>query len=265
MTVPPFVQALLSVVLTVGISVVLVWACHRQLLVLSEEPKHSEDDPTPKPPAAYYLSGRIIQVTSLGFVFLFTFTVGQFMLNARSADNATQMEAQYFSRALVSAQELPADMGRDRVVEALSEYRAIVVDQQWPLMERGDSRGAYDVQTKASTIVGAALGEAQDRGAADTPNWDILATSVDEMFTSATDRLGDVPRQHSANLVLTALMLGIVSLAMTAIFQPARLGMNIVLIGIMAAVYGILFYMVVELSNPFQGSGALTPLLNSLP
>ena len=41
---------------------------------------------------------------------------------ARSADKATQMEAQYFSRALVSAQELPADMGRDRVVEALSEY-----------------------------------------------------------------------------------------------------------------------------------------------
>lgn len=49
MTVPPFVQALLSVVLTVGISVVLVWACHRQLLVLSEEPKHNEGDPTPEP------------------------------------------------------------------------------------------------------------------------------------------------------------------------------------------------------------------------
>ena len=78
MTVPPLVQALLSVVLTVGISVVLVWACHRQLLVLSEEPKHNEDDPTPKPPAAYYLSGRIIQVTSLGFVFLFTFTSSSF-------------------------------------------------------------------------------------------------------------------------------------------------------------------------------------------
>ena len=261
---PTVVQLGLSILVTAGISVVLVWAFHRQLLVLAKEPTRDEDDPSPKPPDSYHLSGRIIQVTSIGFVFLFTFTVGQFVLNYRSADTATQMEAGFYSRALASAQLIPAEAGGDDLVAALAEYRRIVVDEEWPLMERGDGAGAYAAQGRASVLVATAVTASLSLGADAAPAWDPLSTAVDEMFIAATDRLGDVPNRNAVSLLIVVIVLGVVSLAMTAIFQPARRGINLVLIGIMGATYGLLFYMTVELSNPFQGGGGIPPVLGML-
>lgn len=265
MSTPTVVQLALSMVVTAGISVLLVWACHRRLLEWAQEPKRDDEDDSPRPPASYYLSGRIIQTASVGFVFLFAFTVGQFVLNYRSADAASHLEAQYFSRALASSIQLPAEAGRDDIVAALEDYRRVVVDEQWPLMERGDGRAAYAAQSQVAASVSTALGASLALGASDYAVWDPLATSVDEMFVAANDRLGDVPTGTAVSLVLVVVFLGVVSLAMTAAFQPASLGINMVLIGIMGATYGLLFYMVVELSNPFQGAGAIPPILGFLP
>jgi hypothetical protein len=52
---------------------------------------------------------------------------------------------------------------------------------------------------------------------------------------------------------------------MTAAFQPARLRINLALIAIMGGTYGLLFYFTVELSNPFQGGGAIPPILGLFP
>lgn len=259
-SVPPGLQVLISVLVTVGVSVLLVWAFHGQLVQLAQEPEDPEDD-SPQPPASHHLSGRIIQVTSVGFMFLFTFTVGQFVISARSADAATQLEAQYFSRAVSSAEQLPSGAGGDEVLAALSRYRTVVLTEEWPLMQRGDAGGAYELQGMVSTDVAKALNLAQESGAAESPSWGTLSSSVDEMLTAAVDRLGDVPSRNAVSLTLTVFFLGVVSLAMTAIFQPARRRLNLILIGVMAGVYGVLFYVVVELSNPFQGIGSVTSLM----
>ena len=44
---PTFVQLIASVVITAGISVLLVWVFHRQLLALAQEPESAEDDSAP--------------------------------------------------------------------------------------------------------------------------------------------------------------------------------------------------------------------------
>lgn len=261
MTVPSVIQGLISVLLTGGISVLLVWAFHAPLLKLANDPKHEEDDPSPKPPPSYHLSGRIIQVTSLGFVFLFSFTVAQFMLNSRAADKATQLEANYFARSLSFAEQLPANAGRDAMVGALANYKTAVVQQEWPLMQRGDAFGAYTIQEAALRDVSTAVSEASAQGAADSPIWDALTSSIDDMSSNASDRLAGIPGADAVNLIWVVIFLGAVSLAMTSIFQPARMGINLVLIGIMGGAYGVLFFMVVELSNPFQGTGAVTSLM----
>jgi hypothetical protein len=265
MSAPVAVQLALAVAVTASISVLLVWVFHRQLLELAQEPARDDEDPSPKPPESHYLSGRIIQVTSLGFVFLFTFAVGQFVLNHRSADAATHLEAQYFSRALASASELPAEVGGDGVVAALEEYRTAVVDVEWPLMERGEGPAAFMAQAESSARVSDALGTALMLGAGDSALWETLSSSVDEMFIAGNDRLSDVPTGNAESLVLVVIFLGIVSLAMTAAFQPARLRINLALIAIMGGTYGLLFYFTVELSNPFQGGGAIPPILGLFP
>jgi hypothetical protein len=265
MSTPTVVQLALSIAVTAGLSVLLVWAFHGQLLKWAQDPKRDDEDDSPRPPASYYLSGRIIQTTSVGFVFLFAFTVGQFVLNHQSADSATHLEAQYFSRALASAAQLPVEAGRDDLVAALEEYGRVVVEEEWPLMERGDGRAAYAAQSQAAASVSAALGSSLSLGASDYAVWDPLPVSVDEMLVAANERLGDVPTGTAVGLVLVVIFLGVVSLAVTAAFQPARLGINLVLIGIMGGTYGLLFYMTVELSNPFQGGGAIPPILGLLP
>lgn len=262
---PTWVQFLLSVLITAGVSLLLVRVFHRQLLRLAQEPEHDEDDPTPEPPASHHLSGRIIQVTSLGFVFLFSFTVGQFVINYRNADTAVHLEAQYFGRALAGASQLPAEMGRDDVVSALEAYRTTVLDEGWPLMQRGDATAAYVVQSEAATMVTMAAARSAELGASETLGWGSFSSSVDDLLVTGTDRIGDVPNSNAVSLLVVTIFLGVMSLAMTAIFQPTRMGINLTLIGIMAATYGVLFFVVVELSNPFQGGGAIPPPLFLIP
>lgn len=257
-TVPPPLQAVLSIVVTAGISVGLVWALHKRLVLIARGPSRAPDDTSPTPPTPEYLIERILQVVTFGFIFLFTFTMGQFIITARSAEAASQDEIQYYQRSLASAQGLPAGPGRDALVDALENYRSIVADQEWPLMEIGDAEGAYQAQAVAASGLAQAARVAQEAGADSSPAWSVLATSVDDMLNAASDRLAAVPSRSTSTLVFTVLVLGVLSLAMTSVFLPVRLGLNLALIGLMGATYGFLFYIVVELSNPFQGNSSVT-------
>ena len=263
-TVPSGIQALISVLLTAGISVLLVGIFHKQLIQLAQEPERAEDETGPYIPASYFLSGRIIQVTSIAFVFLFGFTVSQFVINARNADEATQLEAQYWSRSMMTAESIPAAAGGPDIVAALETYRTIVLQDEWPLMEQGNQLGTYDDQRRAATQLTAATSTAQDLGATETSGWDALTSSIDDLLTNGSNRISYVPSQSATNLIFAVILLGSVSLAMTAIYQPARRTINMVLIGIMGGVYGFMFYVVAELSNPYQGGGAIQSLLGFL-
>lgn len=259
-TVPTALQILISMLLTAGISVGLVWACHKPLIKLAQEPKREDDDTSPRIPASYFLSGRIIQVTGIVFVFLFTFTVAQFVVNARNADSGSQFEVQYYARAMAAAQNLPVEAGREAVVTALEDYRATVLDREWPLMQRADAMAAYAAQQEANQVIADALAVSEQSGGVDTLTWDPLSTAVEDMLTSATERLSNIPGRNTASLVLAVMFLGIISLALTAIFLPTRLGINLALIGLLGATYGFMFYLVVELSNPFDGQGGLVSM-----
>ena len=57
-------------------------------------------------------------------------------------------------------------------------------------------------------------------------------------------------------------ILGLANLVMTAAFQAARLGPNLLLIGAMAGITALLMFLLVEASNPFIGGGAVSfPIL----
>ena len=259
--VPPLLQLLLSIALTAGIAVLLVWRLHPQLLEMAHEPKRDEDDESLEPPAVYHLSGRILQVTSVAFVFIFAFTVSQFMINIRSAEEATQAEAEANARATATAQQLPVDAGRDALTAALEGYRTTVLDEEWPAMQSGDIMAAYEIQLGASINVSSALTSAASEGATEAPIWETLTVAVDDMLIGGADRISWVPGLSSMALVMLVFLLGGLNLAMTAIFQPARMRMNLTLIGIMGAVYGVLFYVAFEFMNPYSGAGGIVSLM----
>jgi hypothetical protein len=259
LSVPSPLQVLLSIAVTAGICIGLVWIFHPHLIRIANGPPRDPDDPAAKSPSADSLIDRIIQVATFGFIFLFTFTVGQFMITTRGAESATQGEVQYFARAMASAQELPADAGREPAVAALNRYRTIILEEQWPLLQEGNLEGAYLDQIEAAQVLADGTRRALSAGAADAPSWGVLSSSVNEMLDSAADLLSAVPTRAASTLVLTVILLGTLSLALTAVFLPTRLRLNLLLIGLMGATYGFLFYIVVELSNPFEGTGGISP------
>ena len=277
----PVVRWLIAVLITAGITLAMVRIFHQRALDFNarddvasdarkarmraaekEAEKAGEDPPTepPLPPAMYNLSGRLLALTSTAFVFLLAFTFGNFWQNTKAATSATEAEAAYWVQAVVLAQPIPADQGGDLVRQALNDYRDAVAQTQWPLMQRGDASDTYRAQLEDGIALSKALLAANDAGASASPTWSDLTSTAGDMLEQGRYRIDSLPGQAAPGAILVVFVLGVATLALTAIFQPARLGANLAIMAIMASIVATLLFVVVETSNPYVGSaGASWP------
>lgn len=277
--VPPSVRWILAVVVTAGITMAMVRIFHRRTLafnavdsVASEERKalnkaaeakaeKSGTEPVlepPLPPEMYNLSGRLLALSTTAFVFLLAFTFSNFWQDAKAATSATQAEAAYLTQALVLAETVPVEQGRDDLIASLEQYEASVQQTQWPMMQRGDADGAYRTELQAGLELGQALLQAEKAGAGGEPTWNDLTSSVSDMLEQGRYRIDALPGPAAPGAVAVVFILGIASLVLTAVFQPSRLGANLAIMGIMGGVVGTLLFVVVETSNPYLGATAVT-------
>ena len=258
LTVPAWLRLLLAVLVTVGITVGLVALLHRRILELNDE--SGSDESEPRAPEMYYLSGRILSVTTMAFVFLLAFALGNLWSNHRAAEAATQAEIGDLTRVAAAAAYLPTSQGGP-IATAVENYAASVREVQWPLMQAGDVTGTAAVQTEASAALVEASAAAVAQGAADSPAWSALSSALDDALTNGSNRVAQVPTGRVLSIVLLVCALGIVNLAMIAVFQPARLRYHLFLIGVMATVTATLLFVLIESSNPYLGGGAVDPAL----
>lgn len=275
----PYTRLFLAVFITVGITLVMVRLFHQRALdfnaiddidadarkarIKAAEQAAEEADEAPKPerplpPAMYNLSGRLLGLAATAFVFLLAFTFANFWQNTKAATTATEAEAAYWVQAVVFAESLPADQGGDQIRQALNEYRDSVADEQWPLMQRGDSQAAYQMELADGLALTKALLSADQAGASAAPTWNDLTTAVSDMTEQGRYRIAALPGRAAPGVIMVVFALGVSLLALTAIFQPARLGANLGIMGIMAALVATLLFVLVETSNPYVGSAAAT-------
>lgn len=272
-----YMRWFVAVFLTVGITLVMVRLFHQRALdfnaiddIDADERKSrmraaekaaeetGEEPPfePPLPPAMYNLSGRLLGLTATAFVFLLAFTFGNFWQNTKAATAASETEAAYWIQAVLFAEPIPADLGGDQIRQALENYRDSVAQQQWPLMQRGDSEGAYRMQMSDGLTLSKALLSAEQAGAGSTPTWNDLTSVVGDMTEQGRYRIDALPGRAAPGVIAVVFTLGIAVLALTAVFQPSRLGANLGIMGIMAAIVATLLFVVVETSNPYVGSAA---------
>lgn len=282
--VPSWLRLLLAVAITVGITLVCVWRFHDRLLHFDDKnieaaeaaaaDDEADDDgvskPPPadrfvKPPETFYLVQRVAGLTATAFVFVLAFTLGNFWSNTNDARTATLDETTAYGRAFAVAESLPADQGGPAMVTALAQYRTDVEQVEWPLMRQADAEGAYAVQFQAVSALGAAVLAADNAGASAQPSWDTLTGAVDDISTNGAQRIAQVPNRFAPGMLWAIAVLGLANLVLAAMFQPARLGPNLVLMGLMAAITALLLFVVVEASNPFVGAGAVEPPSVSTP
>lgn len=276
---PSFLRWLIAVVITVGITVAMVRVFHQRALdfnavddIEAEARKAriraaeaaaeetGEEPPTerPLPPAMYNLSGRLLGLTATAFVFLLAFTFGNFWQNTKAANAATEAEAAAWTQAVLFADPIPADQGGDRIRQALIDYRDSVAQEQWPLLQRGDSEAAYGLQLGDGLMLTKTLLSADQAGASASPTWNDLTSAVSDMTEQGRYRIDALPGRAAPGAISVVFTLGISVLALTAIFQPSRLGANLAIMGIMAAIVATLLFVVVETSNPYVGSAAVS-------
>ena len=264
--VSPPVRLLLAVAITVGITLFLVRILHGRLVLLNDKDRQDkearkqreeegETNLPPLPPETYNLSNRVLGLVSTGFVFLLAFTLGNFWGNTADGRSATEAEAADLTRALVLAN---AADGGEPIVRALDTYRASVVGQQWPLMQKADASSASRTQAEVGQQLSSAL-LSQEATLSKTPEWPQLTSTVNDMLEQARDRIDAVPNPAAPGVLALIFALGVTNLALAATFQPARLGPNLFLMGMMATITAVMLFVVVEASNPFVGAVAVTP------
>ena len=272
--VPPELRLLLALVISIGVSLVFVWVFHDRMLRLddknlaaAERAKAEEgDNPgaprTTKAPDTMYLAQRVLGLTATGFVFLLAFTLGNFWGNHGDASSATLDEVTMYARAVSIVETIPADQGGTQIMAALEKYRRDISEVQWPLLQRADSAGAHAVQLHATDAIGKATAAAGRTGASKLPEWNLLTDSVTNMTSDATQRIAQLPGSNVPGILWMIAILGFANLVLTAAFQAARLGPNLLLIGAMAGITALLMFLLVEASNPFIGGGAVSfPIL----
>jgi hypothetical protein len=259
--IPP-VRLFLALLFTVGFTLLAVRLLHTNTLALAaldepvEEPDAGDSTVTTThflTPPARDLAGRVLALTGFGFIFLFTFTFANFWSNGQAAMTAVQNEQWAYTKALASAEALPAGASRDSVVSALHSYADSVRTQEWPLMQVADLRAAAQIHTTASSQLAQVLLAASTSDAAKSPAVAPLQGGISDMISDGNTRIMQLPGPTAPSVLGMILILGISNLALTAAFQPTRIRPNLILMGTMATLTGLLFFLVVEASNVYSG------------
>ena len=170
---PPVVRLLISVTLTVGITLIFVRIFHSRSVSLvflkqpteQDPPRHGDPEELYEPGKTVDLAGRVIAIVMFAFVFLLAFTIGQFWNNVNQALDATQTESADFSRAMILSRALPEDKGQSTMVTALEQYRMDVITLEWPYLQAGDPKGAYQARTANGEALAKRLQQASKEGA----------------------------------------------------------------------------------------------------
>lgn len=260
-TVPPIVRLVLAVVITVGVSVLMVHIFHSRILAVNEAPKKAEGDDRDPPPGVKDISGRLIALTTFAFVFLLGFAFGQFWSTAKDARDAVTNEAIDYQRAVAAAKQLPADQSAV-IVSALEEYRQTIVDVEWPLMVNADTEALAEARFDAGEKLTEAFISVRDaKEDPGNPVWSKASEAADDLLSDAIDRTNALPSPLAISIVLLVFVLGLMNLFAIALFQPARKKANLVVVAMMAALTGFLLFVLVEISNPYAGAGAVTSYL----
>lgn len=219
--------------------------------------------PSPEIPPGYNLSGRGMQFLNMAFVFLLVFTIGQFWSNTRTADHANVQEAASYSKAMLLAEELPNGPQKDALILGLEEYRANVVDEQWPALQQADTVATYRLQADAGRDLILAQREAAAGNAQNANLLSEISSTIDDMTQDGVDRITALPGSDAPRVLILVFILSVVNLVLVIAYQPARRRLMYAVIALMATITALLMFVAVEVSNPYLPSG-LQPIMGIL-
>lgn len=262
--VPAAVRVLLGIAVTVGIT---LWICNhmyeRALILNRQHAKHGPSDApgeagedTTGLVDAPELANRVLAITATAFVFLLAFALANFWSTSKDAHSAAQGSFSSGVQVRTIAQAFEPRHAQ-AVDDAVAEYMRTVMTDVWPMLEQGHTPIAYRIQNLAGEEFSQQLAAVGRSGADQSPSWSTLTSSAQDMLTDGTQLVSDIPGRMVPSVLLVIAALAVFNLALTAAFHPTAKGSYLALMGCFAAVTALMVCVVVEVSSPFIGSGAI--------
>ena len=256
---PVWLRLSVWMLICVGLTLLIAWRLHHRILQHHHraQPPRTDDGDLPDnvPPGSGDLSGHLIRVLSLAFVFILGFTLSNFWSTSKAADAATQDEVAAYSRAIALAEAIPAQSGGQGLLDALAVYRQAAVGQD-TLLQHADAPAAYLAQDEAGSSLLTAIIASGNAGAAKAPEWDAFTSAIDDMVTGGRERVDALPSVMATGIIWLLIVLAVGNLVAIAVFSPTRFGVTLVILAGLAAAFALLLFVVIETSNPYWGAGA---------
>jgi Protein of unknown function (DUF4239) len=240
--VPAWVILALTVVVCVGISIGGLLLVRRSVELSTLEAHHE-------------VAGFILAVVGVVYAVLLAFIVIVVWQQADAARTGADREATILLAVYRDANAL-AQPGQD-VRPAIRDYASLVVDTEWAEMaeHHRESRTA----DQALNAIWTQLRAIEPRTHSDEAFYDDAVSSMQEVSELRRTRIADSGAELVGVLWAVLIIGGIISIAFTYFFGVHSLAAQILMVGSLAALVGLVLAVIVSLDLPFTGDVAVAP------
>jgi hypothetical protein len=239
---PTWVWAPVVVGLFVGASCVGLWVFDR---VVHIELRRAHNE----------LAGFAIAVISVTYAVLLAFIAIATWESFTEAGLIVDREADYAGSIYRDTQGLPGDMGQ-AVRRDINDYVKIVVDQEWPEQEAGQTpeqgwEPLRKVQAAIVTLQPTNLGEAVIQAE--------LLRTLNELYRARSSRLAAVSGHIPPVIWWIIVLGGALTTGYTYLFGFHDFRMHLVMTASVAASLALVIVLIVALDWPFRGDVSISP------
>ena len=207
--------------------------------------------------ACHEVGSSLLSVIGTLYSVILGLIVVDAMAKFQEAHRVTGGEANALSDLAMLAGRLPPAK-RDQIRDRIAEYADVVVDEEWPLMSRGE------FSPKARRAALALIAAVQDFEPVTEGQKTIYAAAVatgSELWNDRRLRISSVTRGMTFLEWAVLLMGGMITIAFTYFFALDRVRVQVAMTVLVALIISLNIYMVAMFGYPYSGDLKVDPMI----
>ena len=201
------------------------------------------------------VAGFIYAVVGVAYAVLLAFVVIAVWEDYEAAKNTTHSEANELAGIYFLADRFP-DSERERVQDLARSYARVVVEEEWPLMERGQRSSRADSLLRELRL---SLQEIEPRNDAEQVLYDQGLTRVHEAWDARRLRLLEAGEGLPAILWVVLVGGGVVAVCFTYLFGLKSNWAHALMVAALTLVICSILFTIGSLEYPFAGQVRVQP------
>lgn len=200
------------------------------------------------------VAGFLYAVVGVLYAVLLAFVVTFVWERHSEAEARAALEANTLADLYREAQALPALSAELRAL--LREYTVTVIDEEWPLMARGEASLAAWETVDALWLV---LADYQPQDAREALWYPVLIQSLDELGDYRRLRLLSSHQTVPAAMWVVLILGGLITVGFSFFFGAKNLWAQTLMVAALAGLVALILLLALALEHPFRGAALVDP------